>query len=175
VRGELVILPTETVYGVAADPRVAGALQRIYQAKGRPENKPIPLLGPDLSSIEEYGAELPPAARALAHRFWPGPLTLVLAAPEGEVGFRVPDHAVARALLRRAGSLLAVTSANRSGDPPAGNAQDAVAAIGNWVAVALDAGPAPGGVPSTVVRAIGGNIEILRAGAIPEQEIRAAE
>ncbi len=170
-RGELVVVPTETVYGLAADPERAGALDRIYAAKGRPEDKPIPRLAADVRQVEREGAELEPAARRLAERFWPGPLTLVVPARSGPVGFRVPNHAVTRALLRRMGRVLAVTSANRSGERPARTAQEAAAALGDAVALVLDAGPSPGGVPSTVVSVAGGRVEILREGAIARAEI----
>jgi L-threonylcarbamoyladenylate synthase len=170
-RGELVIVPTETVYGLAADDRNPAALEKLFAAKGRPQDKPIALLAAGVEELERHGARLPPVARRLADKFWPGPLTLVLESPAGWLGFRLPDHPVMRALLRGWGGVLAVTSANRSGDPPATTAAAALAALAPYVALALDAGPAAGGVPSTVVKVDDRRVEVLRAGAIAEEEI----
>ncbi len=169
-RGELVIVPTETVYGVAADARIPGAVERIYAAKDRDERKPIAFLAADLAQVEALCGPLLPAARKLAKAYWPGPLTLVLKARTGFEGFRVPDHAVALALLKRVGVALAVTSANRSGEAPALNAAEAAAALPG-VPLVLDAGPARGGVPSTVVKVSDAAVEILREGAIRKEDI----
>ena len=169
--GRLVILPTETVYGLAADPTVPGAMERIYKAKGRPDDKPIPLLAADVAVIENSGCDLGRTGRNLAAKFWPGPLTLVVKTPEGFKGFRVPDYPVTQAVLRPWGRLLAVTSANRSGEPAATRADEAAQALGHSVAYVVDAGPSPGGVPSTVVKIDGERIEILREGAILKQRI----
>ncbi|MCX7007783.1 MAG: L-threonylcarbamoyladenylate synthase [Kiritimatiellaeota bacterium] len=170
--GELVIVPTETVYGLAADDRNPAALGKLFEAKGRPQDKPIALLAAGVVELERHGAKLPPAARRLADKFWPGPLTLVLDSPVGWLGFRIPDHPVMLALLRAWGGVLAVTSANRSGEPPATTAAAALAALESFVALALDSGPAAGGVPSTVVKVNGEHVEILRTGAIADAEIR---
>ena len=174
-RGELVIVPTETVYGLAADDRNAAAMERLFEAKGRPKDKPIALLAASVDELERHGAQLGPSGRRLAAIFWPGALTLVLNSPAGWVGFRIPDHPVMLALLRAWGGVLAVTSANRSGEPPARTATEACAALEPFVALALDAGPAIGGVPSTVVKVDGDNVEILREGAISAEKIRAAQ
>ena len=171
-RGGLVLVPTETVYGLAADDHNPAALERLYAAKGRPQDKPIALLAADVSELERHGAKLTPTARRLAEKFWPGPLTLVLDSPAGWIGFRIPDHPVMLALLRAWGGVLAVTSANRSGEPPATTATAALAALEPFIALALDAGPANGGVPSTVVKVDGARVEILRVGAIPEEKLR---
>ncbi len=173
-RGVLVIVPTETVYGLAADPRFPGAETAIYAAKRRLDNKPVTLFAAGLEQVKARGAVLGRAGEKLARTFWPGPLTLVVETPDGPTGFRVPDHAVPLALLRKVGSVLAVTSANRSGEPPALTAEAAVAALGSSVAVVLNAGPSPGGVPSTVVRVDGEKVQILRDGAISGEEIRRA-
>jgi L-threonylcarbamoyladenylate synthase len=171
-RGGLVIVPTETVYGLAADPRFPGAGTAIYAAKGRPDHKPVTLFAADVEQVKARGAVLGPAGEKLARAFWPGPLTLVVKTPDGFTGFRVPDHAVPLALLRKVGSVLAVTSANRSGELPAVTAETAAAALGSKVEMILDAGPSPGGVPSTVVRVDGDEVQVLRDGAISEGEIR---
>ncbi len=170
-RGELVVIPTETVYGLAADPRVPGAVERIYGAKERPESKPIPFLAADVEQVAARGAAMEPAAVRLMRRFWPGPLTLVLKTPGRFVGFRVPDYPVTLSLLWRAKSVLAVTSANISGDQPALTAAEAAAALGEKVSLVLDAGASPGGVPSTVVKVDGDKVDILREGAIRKDEI----
>lgn len=165
--GALIILPTETVYGVAADPGVPGAEDRIYEAKGRERGKPLPLLASSLVAVERAGAQLSPEARRLACRYWPGPLTLVLNCGVRIEGFRVPDHPVALAVLNAAGGLLRVTSANKSGEPAALTAESAMQALGAHVAVVLDAGPASLGLESTVVDATGETVKILRQGALP--------
>lgn len=170
-RGDLVIVPTETVYGLAADDRNPAALEKLFEAKGRPKDKPIALLAAGVAELERHGAKLPPAARRLAEKFWPGPLTLVLDSPAGWLGFRIPDHPVMLALLRAWGGVLAVTSANRSGEPPATTAAAALAALEPFVALALDAGPSAGGVPSSVVKVDGERVEILRAGAITAEQM----
>lgn len=172
--GELVILPTDTVYGLAADPRVDGAEEKIFGAKTRDRNKPIPLLAGSLEDIERSGARLDPVARRLAQHFWPGPLTLVLPVGSREEGFRIPAHAVTLAVLRAAGTVLRVTSANRSGDPPACRAADALQALHDRVGVVLDAGPSPGGQPSTVVKLYGAELRILREGALPLRALQEA-
>ncbi|MBI2438937.1 MAG: threonylcarbamoyl-AMP synthase [Lentisphaerae bacterium] len=170
-QGELVILPTDTVYGVAADPRAPGAERRLFRAKRRLDDKPIPLLAADCRQVEACQARLGGIGRALANRYWPGALTMVLKTGDGWEGFRVPDHPAALAILRAFGRPLRVTSANRSGRPPALTVKAAVTALGSVVALAVDAGPSPGGVPSTVVQIELGKHLILREGAIPRAEI----
>ena len=171
-RGELVIVPTETVYGLAADERNPTALDKLFAAKGRAKDKPIALLAAGVAELERHGAKLPPAARRLAEKYWPGPLTLVLDSPAGWLGFRIPDHPVMLALLRAWGGVLAVTSANRSGEPPATTAAAALAALEPFVALALDAGPSAGGMPSSVVKVSAQGVEVLRTGALSAEEIK---
>ena len=168
-QGALVLLPTDTVYGIAADPRVAGWEQKLRRAKRRPEDKPIPFLASSMEQIEEQGAEMNELERALAKAFWPGGLTLVLQLRNGrEEGFRIPDCAVTLAVLNAVGTALRVTSANVSGEPAAIDAAAAVAALGETAEWCLDAGPAQGGTASSVVRIRNEHLEILRAGAIPD-------
>ncbi len=191
-RGELVILPTDTVYGIAAMP---GFEARLVEAKGRDPGKPIPFLAENIEAVARMLCpaapppyrltdspthrltdspihQLPARARDLARRFWPGALTMVLPVGDGTEGFRVPDHAVTRAVLAASGGLLRVTSANRSGAPETRDAAAALAALGPYVSVALDAGPAPGGVASTVVAiASDGALRVLREGALPAKWI----
>jgi len=178
-RGALVILPTDTVYGVAADPATPGtpgapgAEERLFRAKLRPDNKPIPLLAADCRQVEASQAELGAAGRALAARYWPGALTMVLKTGAIWEGFRVPNHPATQAILKAMGGVLRVTSANVSGAPPTLTAAEAVVALGAAVELAVDAGPAPGGLPSTVVKVGLGRCDILREGAISGREIAA--
>ena len=168
--GQLIVVPTETVYGLAADSGVVG---KIFEAKGRPDDKPVPLLAYDAAAIENGGCDLGPIGRRLAAAFWPGPLTLVVRMAGEFTGFRVPDYPVTQVVLRLWGRWLAVTSANRSGEPAAVRAEEAADALGSSVAYVLDAGPSPGGVPSTVVKIDGDRIEILREGCISKEKILA--
>jgi L-threonylcarbamoyladenylate synthase len=172
--GSLVIIPTDTVYGIAADPRVPGAIERLFIAKGRDRDKPVPMLAACIGDVEKAGAAVSDVERRLAARFWPGPLTLVLDTGKKTEGFRVPDFELTLMLLREAGGVLRVTSANLSGEPPALTVEDAVAAVGGFVDLALDAGVSPGGTASTVARVEGGAIRILREGAIPFAALEAA-
>ena len=166
--GGVVLLPTDTVYGVAAAPDRADALARIVAAKGRDPSKPCQLLAASAAAVEAAGLPLPPAAAALARAFWPGALTLVIDRPGGGTeGPRVPAHETARALCEAAGGLLRCTSANHSGEAPALTADEAAAALPEADAL-VDAGPAPGGVASTVARiAPDGTLAVLREGALP--------
>ena len=173
-KGQLVIMPTETVYGVAADPAVAGASDALYAAKGRDNNKPVAFLAGGVSQVEAAGADFGTTGRALATHYWPGALTLVLRMPDGTFqGFRVPAHAVPLAVAARCPSSLMLTSANLSGDADPKSAADAVRALGDSVAVALDSGPVADGVPSTVVKLDGTSLTLLREGAVSFEEVRA--
>lgn len=169
--GFLVVFPTDTVYGVAADPRVAGARNKLYEAKRREPRKPIPILVSSASVAEGMGAVFTAAARKLAARYWPGPLTIVLPVGGTLEGFRVPSHPVALALIRAAGGALYTTSANLSGHPPAGSAAEASEALAPFVKVALEGDPAPGGKESTVVKVDVDGVAVLREGAVSREEI----
>ena len=173
-RGSLIVMPTDTVYGLAADARLPDALDKIYEAKSRERGKPIPLLAVGVAAVEAFGARLGAVERRLAVRFWPGPLTLVLGVGERTEGFRVPDHGVALALLGANGGPLRVTSANVSGEPPALTAEAAACTVGVSVELILDAGPSPGGTPSTVAEVVNGEVRILRAGAIARELLEQA-
>jgi L-threonylcarbamoyladenylate synthase len=172
--GLIVAYPTDTLYGLAADPRNGAAVTRLYDLKGRPETSALTLIAADLAHVRLV-AEMTRTAERLAERWWPGPLTIVLRAKAAlaretlaggvTVGVRVPDHAVAVALARAAGFCITATSANRSG-ASAPRAPEAVAAALPDVDAILDAGPAPGGAPSTIVNAAGLDVTLVRAGAI---------
>ncbi|MBN1671310.1 MAG: L-threonylcarbamoyladenylate synthase [Kiritimatiellae bacterium] len=165
--GGLVILPTDTVYGLAAHPGVPGAAERLFAAKARSKSKPVALLAADIGAVRRHGAVFGRRAEELARRYWPGPLTLVLKTDAGFEGYRVPDHAVTLAVLKAAGGMLRVTSANRSGGPPALTAPAAVRAVGPRADVVLDAGRVPGGQASTVVKVDGESLQVLREGVVP--------
>ena len=172
-RGGVVVIPTDTVYGLAARPDFPEAVDRLYTIKGRELKKPIALLAADIADVERFGYPLVGRARALAEKHWPGALTMVVPAEAGrsgkvaEEGFRIPDHAETRALIAACGGVLRVTSANLSGQRPATDAPQALADVGLSADYVIDDGVSPGGVPSTVVRVLAnGDVEVLRAGAI---------
>lgn len=182
-RGDLVVLPTDTVYGVAALATSTAAVGRLFEAKGRPAGNPIPLLLSDVSAIERVCVRVPQVAYHLAEAFWPGPLTIALPkapilpdilSPLPTVGVRIPDHDLTRAVIRAAGGALAVTSANRSGGENPLTAHDAFAQIGMAVALLMDDGPVVGGQPSTVITFDeAGALKIVREGPISEAELLA--
>ena len=167
-RGELVAFPTDTVYGLAAGHDHVKAL---YAAKGRPADKRIAVLLSDASNLEA-SAIVSPSARALAARFWPGPLTLVLVAPRrGPLAFRVPNNDLARRLIALSGGGLPVTSANLSGGPDCRTAAEVRDQLDGRIALILDGGTTTGGVPSTVVDCTSEPVRVLREGAIAATEI----
>jgi len=179
--GGLVAFPTDTVYGLGALAFDAAAIEKIYAAKGRSTEKAIPILLGDAADLEQITAQVSEMALRLAGRFWPGPLTLVVpkhpSLPEAvsstpTVGVRVPDHPVARALLRAAGPM-AVTSANLSGQASPCTAQEVYAQLGGRIPLILDGGGTLGGVPSTVVNCLGAEPQILREGPVTLAQIQA--
>ena len=179
--GGLLILPTDTVYGVAADLSQPEAVARLYEIKGRPPEKAIPILVADFGGVRKVAQHVPLEANKLADAFWPGPLTIALpkwpVIPEivsalPTVGVRIPDHDGARAVIRACGGALAVTSANRSGGPNPLTAGQA--ALLEGVDLLLDGGTCPGGQPSTVVDVSGGELRIVREGPIDEAALRRA-
>lgn len=178
-RGGLVAVPTETVYGLAANGLDEAAVKTIFQAKGRPENKPISLFVADIAAAERF-CHVTDAARALA-RFWPGPLTVILkrkscvpdvitAGGEG-VGIRVPDDGTVLELLRSLDFPLTGTSANLSGEPAAVSGAQAMGIFSGRVDAVLDGGVCPGGVPSTVVDLTGKIAKVVRLGAISPEKL----
>lgn len=181
-RGGLVVLPTDTVYGVGADAFDPRAVARLLAAKGRGRQMPPPVLVADPAVMDALAVRIPAEARDLARAFWPGGLTLILLAQpslawdlgdtDGTVALRMPADENALALLRRTGPL-AVSSANRTGHPAAPDCADAVAQLGDAVEVYLDGGPSAGGVSSTIVDATAPRLTILRDGAIPRTELAA--
>jgi tRNA threonylcarbamoyl adenosine modification protein (Sua5/YciO/YrdC/YwlC family) len=174
-RGDLVVLPTDTVYGVATDAFHAPGIEKLLAAKGRGRDFPLPVLVGRPTTVDGLTYALPDAARRLVEAFWPGGLTLIvrqapslawdLGDAEGKVALRMPLHPVALELLRATGPL-AVTSANRAGSPVPETADEAEEQLGDQVSVYLDAGPAAEGLPSTIVDASGEIPRLLRAGSI---------
>jgi len=182
--GQIVAMPTDTVYGVGVALDAEDGLARLFAAKDRPLDRAIVLLVADLEQAASVGV-LTPIARVLAERFWPGGLTLVLAQAPGAqlpsvltagartIGVRLPDHDCPRELARQLGPL-PVTSANLSGQPDARDAADVLAQLGDRIDLLLDGGPARGGVPSTVVDCSGELPRTLRAGAVSPADMATA-
>jgi L-threonylcarbamoyladenylate synthase len=181
--GELVAFPTDTVYGVGAVVWHPAAVHKLYEAKLRPGDKAIPVLLADPADLTLVAGDLPAAALRLAEKFWPGPLTLIVprarAVPDevtaggDTLAVRAPDHDLARALICAAGAPLATTSANLSGRPSPITAQDVAAQLAGRIAMILDGGPCPGGLPSTIVDLCGASPTILRPGPVTLEQILA--
>jgi tRNA threonylcarbamoyl adenosine modification protein (Sua5/YciO/YrdC/YwlC family) len=179
--GRLVLMPTDTVYGVAADAFAPAAVTSLLAAKNRGRAMPVPVLIGEASTLAGLVMETPPVAVQLAEAFWPGGLTLVvehapslawdLGDAEGTVAVRLPDDDLARDLLRRTGPL-AVSSANRSGRPAATTAQEAADQLGEHAAVVLDDGPRNSSAASTIVDCTGPVPRVLRVGVIPVDRLR---
>ena len=179
-QGDLVAFPTDTVYGLGADAFNDQAVRKLYLAKGRSQEKAIPVLVANLEQFVDIVNRTTFQAMRLAEKFWPGPLTIVLRQASdladaisayGTVGVRIPDHPVAQELIHAAGPL-AVTSANRSGDTEACTAEEIEMNMGAQVDLIVDGGRTPGGQPSTVVDCTQDPPRILRVGPISEEEIR---
>lgn len=184
-RGELIVLPTDTVYGIGADAFNPKAVQALLDAKGRGRSTPPPVLIGDVSALDALAVDVPDVARVLTEKFWPGPLTLVMHAQpsltwdlgetKGTVGLRIPDSKEAIALLQETGPM-AVSSANLHGKPSATNAQKAFEYFGETVPVYLDTGEASVGVASTILDLTdvdNKRIRVLRQGALEISEIEA--
>jgi len=182
-KGELVVLPTDTVYGVAADAFDPAAVQRLLDAKGRTRQSPPPVLIPGLPTLDALATDIPDSARSLVAEFWPGGLTVILRATPslmwdlgetgGTVALRMPNDPLALELLAETGPL-AVSSANLTGQPAATTASGAREMLGDSVEVYLDGGERQDAVASTIVDATdpGGRISIVRLGAVSAERIR---
>jgi L-threonylcarbamoyladenylate synthase len=174
-RGEVVVLPTDTVYGVGVDAFASEAVAVVLAVKGRGREMPLPVLVPNPETVDGLAADVPAYARDLIRAFWPGPLTLVLHAQSslmwdlgetnGTVALRMPQNDVALRLLTEVGPM-AVTSANLSGQPPATTVLDAATQLGAAVSVYLQAGTSAGGLASTILDCTHEAPVILRAGAV---------
>ncbi len=178
--GQIVALPTDTVYGLAADPFHTGAADRVFALKRRPREVSLPVLVSGVEQALELAEDVPAAGRRLMEAFWPGPLTIVLprraalaadlGSDEATIGIRCPDHPIPLALCRRVGPL-ATTSANLHGQPTPPTAAGLVDLFGEAVAIVLDAGPCVG-TPSTVVDCAGEEAKLLREGGLPWADAR---
>ena len=174
-RGGIVAYPTDTLYGLAVDPRSDAAVDRVFAVKERERSAAVALIAADVRQAQDAGT-FGASELALARAFWPGPLTIVVPAASDlskrlsgdftTVGVRVPAHAVARALAEAFGTCITATSANVSGAPPAMTADEVAAALDGLIDGVLDAGPVPGGPPSTIVEFADGRPVLRRSGAI---------
>ena len=179
--GGLLAVPTETVYGLAGNGLDSAAVERIYEVKGRPAVKPLSLMVPGPQSMDELCADVPPAAKALANRFWPGPLTIVLNAIEDipsivraggrTIGLRCPDHPLTLAVLNESKLPLAAPSANPSGMPSPKSAQEVLSYFDGKIDAVLDGGVCGIGMESTILSLAETPYTILRHGAVSEDEI----
>ncbi len=180
--GGLVVLPTDTVYGLVCDPRQADAVDRIYRVKARRRDLPLALLLHDMAQAGAYVEDIPEGAARAMQEFWPGALTVVLRdrseataavrAKRNSVGLRLPAHMVPRLVAGSIGAALASTSANRSKRPPSVDAEQALEYLESLVDLVLDGGPATLGQESTVLSFAGRYPQVLRAGAISVQRLR---
>lgn len=182
-QGELVALPTETVYGIAADARNGEAVHKIFAAKGRPQDNPLIVHIYGMEMLEGIVSKMPERARKLAEAFWPGPLTMVM--PRGPevsdvtcagldtVGVRMPSHPVVQAVIRASRVAFAAPSANLSGKPSPTNAQDTLADMDGRLPLILDGGESAVGVESTVISVVGPQPMLLRPGYITKEQMEA--
>ena len=181
--GGVVAIPTDTLYGLAATPFQADAVARIFAVKGRAAERALPLIAEDAQQVLTHLGRWPASADRLIERFWPGPLTLLVAAPPsvargvqggtGRVGVRVPADNVARAICRATGWPIIATSANRSGEAATSEPDEVEERLGDRIDLLIDVGRTPGGLPSTIVDVVDATPRLVRAGAIPWDEIRA--
>ncbi len=180
-RGDLVVLPTDTVYGIGTDAFSPDAVASLLEAKGRGRDLPVPVLVGSPRTLPGIATSLTESAHSLVEAFWPGGLTIVcrvqpslqwdLGETRGTVAVRMPLHPVAIELLTATGPM-AVSSANRSGQPPATRLEEAIEQLGDVVSVYLDGGPSGDPVPSTIVDVTGPAPRLLRSGAVTEESLR---
>ncbi len=180
-RGRVVSIPTDTFYGLAADPFNLYAIERVFQIKGRPETRALPILVNSIEQAVGLVRDVPDAFLTLAHKFWPGPLTLVVEATHrlplkvtgntGRVALRWADSRIATALIEAVGGPVTGTSANLSGHPSCTNAVQLIEQLGDRLPLILDSGDTGGTLASTIVRIDGDSWSIAREGALPDAEI----
>ena len=178
--GGVIAFPTDTVYGVGVDPFQPEAVRKLYQIKGRPIDKPIPILVGSVDDVKHVAQNLPPSFSQLAEQFWPGGLTLIVEAkalpPEvtaggNTVGIRMPDHPLALALLQRFGGAIAATSANKSDEPPATSAAEVRSEFGELINIILDGGQTATRIASTVLDLSVSPPQIRRQGGISMDQL----
>ncbi len=182
-RGELVAIPTDTFYGIAADPFNLAAVDQLYRVKGRPETRALPLLVNTIAQGMTLSRDVPYSFHKLAAKFWPGPLTLLVEASTavplkvtahtGNVAVRWPKSAIVNALIDLVKGPITGTSGNLSGQPACATAMDLLEQMGDRLLLIIDAGETPGNLASTIVKLDGDDWEIMREGVVSEQEIRA--
>jgi L-threonylcarbamoyladenylate synthase len=182
-RGEIVAIPTDTFYGIAADPFNLAAIDQIYRVKGRPETRALPILVNSTSQAVSLARDVPYTFHKLAAKFWPGPLTLLVEASTavplkvtahtGNVALRWPKSAIVNALIDLIQGPVTGTSGNISGQPACATAMDLLEQMGERLPLILDAGETPGNLASTIVKLDGDDWAVMREGVITEQELRA--
>src|SRR5262245_9708300 len=182
LRGGVVALGTDTLYGLAVDPFNRAAVSRLFEVKEREPDREVPLIAAETGQITAHLGRVTPAAERLASRYWPGPLTLVVPAPASlsrdvtggrkTVGVRVPAFAIARAVCTGCGRPVTATSANLSGQPPTADPDAVERTLGGRIDFLLDTGPTPGGPPSTIVDVTVDPPALIREGAVPWAEIQ---
>jgi L-threonylcarbamoyladenylate synthase len=183
-RGDVVAIPTDTFYGLSADPFNLAAIERVFQIKGRPENRALPILVDSIKQGVSLARDVPDAFLTLAHKFWPGALTIVVEATHrlplkvtgnsGRVALRWADSRITTALIGAVGGPVTGTSANLSGHPSCSNAMALAEQLGSRIPLILDSGDTNGTLASTIVRIDGDEWSIVREGAIPNAEVEAA-
>lgn len=182
LRGGVVALPTDTLYGLAVDPFRTDAVARLFAVKDREAERAVPLIAADAAQVAAHLGPLSPTAARLAERFWPGPLTLLVAAPRSlaphvtggtaRVGVRVPADAVARAVCRAAGRPITATSANLRGQPATADPDEVERTLADRIDLLVDTGLTPGGAASTIVDVTASELRVVRAGAISWDDIQ---
>jgi L-threonylcarbamoyladenylate synthase len=183
-RGQIVAIPTDTFYGIAADPFNLAAVEQIYRVKGRPETRALPILVNSVTQALTMTRDVPYTFHKLAAKFWPGPLTILVEASTGvplkvtantgNVALRWPNSAVVNALIEGTMGPVTGTSGNISGQPACATAIDLLEQMGDRLPLIIDAGETPGNLASTIVKLENDDWQIMREGVIPEQDIRAA-
>lgn len=183
-RGRVIGVPTDTVYGLSADPFNLAAIEQVFQVKGRPETRALPILVNSIEQAVTLARDVPDVFLVLAHKFWPGALTLVLEATRrvplkvtgnsGQVALRWPNSRITSALIEAAGGPVTGTSANLSGFPSCTSADQIVKQLGNRLPLILDGGDTGGTLASTIVRIDGDDWALVREGAVSESEIQQA-
>lgn len=178
--GNLIVIPTDTLYGLACDAFNPAAVRAIYATKQRPYSKPIPVLLADSSDLPRVVRSVPPVAQTFINQYWPGPLTILLPkhpdlpaeiSHNDSVAVRIPHNQVGRDIIRAVGGAMAVTSANLTGQAPAETAADALKKLAGWVTAVVDDGPSPHGAASTILDCTGHELKILREGPISAQSL----
>lgn len=179
--GGVVVIPTETFYGLAADPFNEAAVLKIFQIKFRHHSKPLPLIASDMAAVEQLASKTSPETSRLIDRYWPGSLTVLmktearlpklLTNEEGKVGVRIPPLCAARTLARLVGGLITATSANLSGEPNPTTVRMISPKVIAAADLVVDLGPTPGGKPSTVIDFEKGKVRVVRDGAVSKNEI----